>query len=720
LLHAYRRTDALILNAFELVVSDFICRMTAEGLAQYLWPQQAADVIGAKRGTAIWANAHSCLVSGCLQINKVEFSPLAWHNTVATQPGGTLNGRRMTAGSALDREALRRKSAPLLLCERARTAADSIAFRSKHLGLYRERSWRDYAALVASTARAFAILGIEQRDRVAIMGDTCEEWVICDLGAQSLGAIVYGIYPTASASEVEYQMRDGGAVLFIAENQEYVDKILPFADELHELKWIVVIDDTAMFGYAHPKLRSYRALLAAAGEPDVPWFEQQAARLDPGAPAFIVYTSGTTGPPKGALVAHGKHLAAAANVVDHYPTLTQKEHRTVGYLPLCHVLGRDVAVTLPLISHLVPHFGEYSEDLPTTLFETAPTVFFTVPRYLQKFAAQVLLGIHNSSGLKRASASVAMRLARPHAQRRWSGEIGVAQKALYRACRAGVFVPILNKLGLDRLELVVCAGAPLPLETMALWQMLGVNVVEMYGQTETAGGIICGQRGPFPRPGDVGTVPAGWQVKLASDGEVLVNSPDLFECYWNNPEATRAIKGEDGWLRTGDVGEWRTGALRLVDRARDFIVTSGGKTISPSFIENILRTSPYVAEAIVFGHARKYLTALIEIEPDTVADWARSHDVPYTGFTSLANSPDVLRLIGAEIDRANGDLSRTEQIKAFRILPKALDPEQEGEPITPTRKVKRDLMYERFKSLVEDMYDDREQRLIAESAVEVV
>jgi len=377
----------------------------------------------------------------------------------------------MIARPSLDRDALRRKSAPLLLCERARTAADSIAFRSKHLGLYRERSWRDYAALVARAARAFATLGLVQGDRVAIMGDACEEWVICDLAAQSLGAIVHGIYPTASASEVEYQMRDGGAALFIAENQEYVDKILPFADDLRELKWVVVIDDTAMFGYEHRKLRRYGALLAAAAEPDVPWFEQQAARLDPQASAFIVYTSGTTGPPKGALVAHGKHLAAAANIVDHYPTLTQKAHRTVSYLPLCHVLGRDAAVTLPLISQLVPHFGEHPEDLPTTLFETAPTVLFTVPRYLQKFAAQILLGIHNSSGLKRASASVAMRIAREHARRRWSGETGFAHAAFYRACRAGVFVPILNKLGLDRLELAVCAGAPLPLETMALWQI---------------------------------------------------------------------------------------------------------------------------------------------------------------------------------------------------------------------------------------------------------
>ena len=619
----------------------------------------------------------------------------------------------MTAGITVDRERLRRITAPHLLCERARRLPDSVAFRSKHFGIYRERRWRDYAGLVAHAARALQSLGIGRGERVAIMGDVCEEWMICDLAAQSLGAIVYGIYPTAAMAEVEYQMRDGGACVFIAEDQEYVDKILPIADQLLNLRAIVVLDDAAMFGYAHPKLQRFGELLGRVSAVDIDWLEAQVSALSPEDAAFIVYTSGTSGHPKGALVSHGKHLAATYSIVTQYPTLSERSHRTVIYLPMCHVLGRDVAITLPLISQLVPHFGEDPEDFATTLFEVAPTVLFTVPRYLQKFASHVLVGILNSSGIKRFAYDFAMRFAREHARRRWDGRASATQEAYYQLLRMAVFRPILNKLGFDQLQLVVSGGASLPAETAALWHMYGVNVVEIYGQTEEAGGIIAGQRGPFPRPGSVGTPVEGVELRLADDGEVLIRSIDLFECYWRNDEATREVKGADGWLRTGDVGEWRDGALRLVDRARDFLVTAGGKTISPSFIENALRASPYIAEAVVFGHGRKYLTAIIEIDFDTVADWARAHDVAYTGFTSLTVHPQIEGLIKAEIDKTNAGLARVEQIKTFRILPKALDPEEEGEPVTPTRKVKRKLMYERFKPLVEGMYDDSEERLIA-------
>jgi long-chain acyl-CoA synthetase len=349
----------------------------------------------------------------------------------------------------------------------------------------------------------------------------------------------------------------------------------------------------------------------------------------------------------------------------------------------------------------------------------APTVLFTVPRYLQKFAAQTLVGIGNSSNAKRAAYALAMQLARQHVRALWTKTNGV-EAAAYWLAHALVFRPILNKLGFDQLELVVCGGAPLSPETMALWHMYGVNVVEIYGQTETAGGIIAGQRGPFPAPGDVGAPPPGWSIRLSEDREVLVQSAYMFEGYWRNEEATRAVKGDDGWLRTGDVGEWSGVALRLVDRARDFIVTSGGKTLSPSYIENALRASPYIAEVAVFGHGRKYLSALVEIDFDTVADWARGQNVTYTGFTSLAQNPKVERLLKDEIDKANIQLARVEQVKVFRILPKMLDPEEEGEPVTPTRKVKRTLMHEKFKHLIEAMYDDREERMLAEQVGEAL
>lgn len=592
-----------------------------------------------------------------------------------------------------------------------------VAYRVKKFGIYNERTWSDFGRLVASCILGLMGLGLRRDERVAVMGDPCEEYIICELAAQALGAVTYGIYPTSSQRELQFLMEDGGASIFVAENQEYVDRVLPIFEELPRLRHIIVIDTKGILMYDHPSLVAYEDLMQD-GERRLPsdqgLVEEKVREIKPSDDLFIVYTSGTTGNPKGVLISHGKHLAAAYTLIDSYPILSEIPHRTVAYLPLCHVLGKDVAVTLPLVTHIVPHYGESIEDLGQTIFETAPTVLFTVPRYLQKFLSSIIVGIENTSSLKKFLYRRAVKVGRRHLKNIWDNRKDSLASLLYFFFYHVTFRPILNKLGLDKLKICLSAGAPLPPEVMALWQIYGLNLSEFYGQTETGGAIISAQGPYFPRPGHVGVPPKGWEVKLSENGEIMIRGEDIFECYLNNPDLTKEVIDEEGWLHSGDVGEWTPeGNLKIIDRARDIIVTSGGKTLSPTSMENILRSSPYINEAVIFGHNRKYISALIEIDFDTVSDWARINNISYTGFTSLVENPNTKKLIGVEIEKANQELARVEQIKTFRIIPKILDPEEDGEPVTPTRKVKRELMYDKFRDLVESMYSNREESMVA-------
>ena len=419
----------------------------------------------------------------------------------------------MIAGVTIDRDRLRRTTALHLLCERARSTPDSVAFRSKHLGIYRERNWYDYARLRGAYARALQSIGLDRGERAAIMGDVCEEWLLCDLAVQSLGAIAYGIYPTASPTEVEYQMRDGGAAFFIAEDQEYVDKILPIADRLPDLKAIVVIDDSGHVRLHAPQASSLARPSGRVDRPELDWLEAGIAALSPEDPAFIVYTSGTTGHPKGALVTHGRHLAATDTVVTQYPDAAREASpysRFSSHVPCARPRCRYYAA-----SHLADGAAFWRRPRGFRHYAFRSCADSDVHRsalFAEVRLARARRGL-NSSRLKRAAYDLAMRVARAHVRRQWDGKTIAAQRALYGALHAMILRPILNKLGFDKLELVVSGGAGLPAETAALWHMYGVNVVEMYGQTEEAGGIIAGQRGPFPRPGNVGTPVEGLEVE---------------------------------------------------------------------------------------------------------------------------------------------------------------------------------------------------------------
>jgi len=290
---------------------------------------------------------------------------------------------------------------------------------------------------------------------------------------------------------------------------------------------------------------------------------------------------------------------------------------------------------------------------------------------------------------------------------------GCERNRCKRRARATVFRWLLEKVGLARVELLLSSGAPLPPSVGLLWQTWGVNVCECYGQTETGGALVSGQRSPFPPPGDVGVAAPNIEVALGDEGEVWVRAPEFFAGYWRDPAATVALY-RDGWMLTGDVGEWtEPGALRLVDRKKDILITAGGKNVSPSQVENRLRASPFISEASVFGEGRKYLVAVVEVDYETVAEWARERGIVHTGYGALVAHAEVIRLIEGEVARANAELARVEQVKAFRILPRELDPERDGEPVTPTRKVKRRMMQERFGDLIESMYGTEEEARIA-------
>src|SRR5215468_428146 len=424
-------------------------------------------------------------------------------------------------------DGLRASTLPGLLVERARSRPERVAFRAKELGIWRETTWRELSDRVAALACGFAReYRFARGETVAIIGNPCPEWTVADLAAQTLGAITYGIYPTSAPGEVRHLLQHGGATLVVVEDQEHLDKTLEVLDACPGVRGVLVVDTRALFMYRHPRVRPMADVetigrTALAAEPHA--LDRLVRSLSPDDPATIIYTSGTTGHPKGAVYRHGPHLAACANIIEHYPILQTGGHRAVAMLPLCHAMGRNLAITMPLLADIVLHYPESVDTFADALYEIQPTFVFTVPRYLQKFAAHLLVGLDQSSWIKRVAYRAAMRAGRRALDRRWSrgGNGGRSAVALARAM---VFRWLLEKVGFARAELVVSSGAPLPAAVAALWQAWGVNVCEAYGQTETGGALVSGQRGPYPRPGDVGTVAPSMKVELDPDGEILVTA----------------------------------------------------------------------------------------------------------------------------------------------------------------------------------------------------
>jgi long-chain acyl-CoA synthetase len=609
------------------------------------------------------------------------------------------------------------RTCPELLFERVRQTPDDIVFRDKHLGIYTGISWLEYGEIVREVGFGLRELGVTSGDRVALMGDACLEWVLADMAAMAVGGITVGVYPTSSPNEVAYIMKDSGASIFIAETQEHLDKLLVSLDSLPELRRIVVIDTRALFNFRHERVITFSQLRELGRTRAARYseeFDRGMANVRADDAAAIVYTSGTTGPPKGAVLSHRNLIAGAMSYINCHPDMLHSGHRMVAHLPLSHVVARVAVVTTPLLTKLVIFFCEEIDEFSDTIREVAPNFVIMPPRFYEKFAAQLLVGIETSTRVKRAAYRSAEAIGRKVLRQRRSGQsISLALRVAHWAARGLVFKQLLEKIGFANAKIAFTGSAPMPPQIVEVWQLWGVDLRELYGVTECCG-ISIAQYHSFPAPGDIG-VPAeipGFEFKLSDKGEIRLRSPMLFKEYWGLPDATAEVRDAEGWYHTGDVAEITgEGRVKLVDRLRDIIVTSGGKTLSPQQIEKVVKGSPFISEAVVFGDGRRFITALLELDYTTVSEWARTYKVPYTSYTNLVTRPEVIKLIETEVERANQYLSRVEQVKVFRIIPIELDPEQ-GET-TPTRKIKRGLMYDMFSELVEAMYRTTEDKLIA-------
>ena len=589
---------------------------------------------------------------------------------------------------------------------------DRVALREKDFGVWQEVTWREYYDTILDVGHALIALGVEAGDRVAIHSENRREWMYSDLATVACRAITVGLYPTNPAEEVRYLLSDSGAKVLIAEDQEQVDKALEVSDDLPDLAHIVYIEPRGIHHrYDDPRLISWTDFLQHGREhraANAGMVEQRMAAAEPDDVMTLVYTSGTTGPPKGVMLTIANCEFAITTLVDGGgftdPPPTEDD-MVLSYLPLCHVAERIFTVWFNAAVGVQVNFAESIETVQQNLKEVQPTILFAVPRIWEKILAGVNIRMQGASRVKRAMFRFWMRMADRIGDQLVAngGKHTTQTRILYAVGWVMMFRALRERIGMRRVRYAASGAAPIAPEVLKFFMGIGVPMHEVYGMSENSAVATANRPGRI-KLGTVGEAHPGVEVRLDPEtNEILTRHPGTFAGYWGKPEATAKVIDADGWLHTGDVGEWVDGThLRIVDRIKDIIITAGGKNISPSEIENSLKASEYIKEAVVIGDKRKYLTALIGIELDTVGDWAQRQGLPYTTYRDLAEKPEVVALVADLVERTNEKFSRVEGIKKFRMLPKELDHE-DGE-MTATQKVKRSALYEIFTDLVEGMY----------------
>lgn len=577
-------------------------------------------------------------------------------------------------------------SLPALLQKRKNDGG--LAQRVKRFGLWQRISWQEHVAKVNALTAYFLKEGLSKGEKVAILCENRPEWLVSDLAIQSAGGVSVGVYTTSSAKQVKYVAEHSDAIGLILENAEQIEKWLEIREQLPLIRFVIAIEPEG-FGevLAWDDVTAEGEQLYATNPAGV---SQRIAEVASEDTALLMYTSGTTGNPKGVMLSQANLLWAIDSLSQ---TLGYNQaDEIVSYLPLSHIVERGGSYA-HIKTGFVINFVENLDTFAQNLAEIRPTVLFAVPRIWEKMHSLVELHMRENHFLKRAVYNAAMQVVRGRVpNERASLAAGLADLTVVRWLK--------HRLGIDRLRLAVSGAAPISPQILEYFRALGVDLREGYGMTENSG-LASIHQSSF-KLGTVGTPFPGVDIKLAEDGEILTRSPGTFQGYFKNPDATAASLTGD-WLHTGDIGALdEDGHLSITDRKKDIIITAGGKNIAPQKIENLVKSSVFINDAVVIGDKRKYLVALLVLDEDNITTWARERGLTYTTYTDLATNEEVTKLLDAEVKTVNAQLARVETIKKFAVLPKRLYYE-DGE-VTATLKVKRSSVAKKYDDLIESLY----------------
>jgi long-chain acyl-CoA synthetase len=607
------------------------------------------------------------------------------------------------APASAHREAIPGETIPTLFWNAVERRAERVILRQKEFGVWQACTWRDLGAAAREIAMGLAALGFEPGECASILSNTRREWMFADLGILCAGGVSNGIYPTDSPAQCEYLLADSSSRYVFVEDEEQLDKVLQVRARTPRLARIVVFEMEGLRRLDDPQVLSIDALRETGRGYDAAHpgeFARRLAARKPADLAILVYTSGTTGKPKGAMIAH-RNLIHVVRGYDAVMTQAENDEKMC-FLPLCHIAERVGGEYLSIYNGAVLNFVENPDTVPENVREIAPTVATAVPRVWEKFYSAVTIAIKEATPLQQRAYRWAIGVGHAVAQRYTQGRpIPAWLKAAFMLARWIALDNVRKLIGVHRARFVITGAAPISPDLVRWYLALGIPMLEVWGQTECSGAATYT---PIDRikPGSIGRAAPYNEVRVSPEGELLIRGENVFMGYLNQPEKTAETLRE-GWLHTGDVGTVDAdGYFRITDRMKDIIITAGGKNITPSELENQLKFSPYITDAVVIGDRRAYLTALIMIDQENVERYAQDHDIPFSNYASLCRAREIQTLIGAEVERVNREFARVEQIKSFRLIDQRLT--ADDEELTPTMKLKRRLVQQKYAQLIESMY----------------